>query len=111
MGIRRLLSRELSSKAAAVWPVETQESSSGSVKASAWDADTQSRRHMERPMTALLACLKCHSNIRTAGDGVCPDCRGQLEEGSAPHEHCVSCGLGWRPVDEHGQCHTCTQTA
>lgn len=61
-------------------------------------------------MTALLACLQCHDNMRTAGGGVCPECIDQLEEATAPHEHCVRCGLGWRPVDDHGWCNTCAQT-
>ena len=62
-------------------------------------------------MTAILACTRCHDDIRDAGTAVCPDCERRSDPNRAPAaEHCLMCGLGWRPLDDHDVCATCATT-
>jgi len=62
-------------------------------------------------MTAILACRRCHSDIRDAGTTMCAECE-RNEEATAhvpAAEHCLRCGLGWRPLDAHDHCPTCAE--
>ena len=61
-------------------------------------------------MTLTLACAECGTNL--VGDGtVCAECgpvTGSLPQAPPPPSpFCRFCGLGWKPLDDHGRCPDC----
>ncbi len=63
--------------------------------------------------TLTVACPTCGARSR-ARHGHCVVCGNGLEEHRRELEateirYCLGCGLGWKPLDQHGFCTYCTE--